>query len=200
MQSPALFHPKNFIHSIVRKRATSLVLSGLLILSPAFLSADLRAQDPAGGMNATWLILQTVPSLTWTGLPTCTHFAFEWEAAPVVYSFGMNPLDPPLHFFSVTQPERFAGSVELVVSAQLYTTSVGTSRWGFSGQILSHVPLIQKGEYLGFNLGAARYRIAGIPYNFVSGGVSTLFGFLHYNVKYSPPDRIWMHSIEFRFF
>ncbi len=150
--------------------------------------------------STTWAILQTVPSLTWTAYPAQTHFALEWEVTPVLFSFGMTKLDPPWHFFIVNQPERFAGSLELNVSAQFYTSKIGTHRWGLSGQMLAHLPLVQKGEYLGLNAGVARYTIAGVPSNYVVAGFSTLFGFVHFNVKYSPGDDIWMDSIEFRFF
>jgi hypothetical protein len=112
----------------------------------------------------------------------------------------MTKLDPPFHCFFVTQPERFTGSVEFNITTQLYTSKIGASHWGFSGQLLVHLPLIEHGEYAGMNLGAARYNIAGISSNYIVGGFSTLFGFLHYNIKYSPADKIWMHSIELRFF
>ena len=161
------------------------------------ISQDQKRQD---GISSTWFILQAVPSCSWTSFPQQTNFSFEWEAAPVVYSFGMNRNDPRWHFFQVTQPERFAGSMELVVSAQLYTSKVGTSHWGFSGQLVTHLPLVEYGEYLGLNLGAARYIISGVPSNYIIGGFSTFFGFLHYNIKFSPADKIWMHTIEFRFF
>jgi hypothetical protein len=152
------------------------------------------------GISKSWLIMQAVPSLSWTSFPMKTHFALEWEATPILYSFGMNRLDPRWHFFFASQPERFAGSIEFNVSAQLYMSKVGTSHWGFSGQLLAHLPLVERGEHLGLNLGAARYIIAGISSNYIIGGFSTLFSFLHYNIKYSPVDKIWMHSIEFRFF
>jgi hypothetical protein len=112
----------------------------------------------------------------------------------------MNKLDPPWHFFKVTQPERFTGSIELNISTQLYSSKVGTSHWGFSGQLLAHLPLVEYGEYIGLNLGVARYTIAGMSSTYIIGGFSTLFGFLHYNIKYSPADRIWMNAIELRFF
>jgi len=159
-----------------------------------------QEQHAQKGISSTWLILQALPSYSWTSFQRQTNFAFEWEATPVLYSFGMNKHDPPWHFFQVTQPERFAGSIEMIVSTQLYTSKVGTSHWGFSEQCLAHLPLVEYGEYLGLNLGAARYNIAGIASNYIVGGFSTLFGFLHYNIKYSPIDKIWMHSIEFRFF
>ena len=159
-----------------------------------------NSQEQRSGVSDLWLLMQAVPSVSWTCFPAHTRFAFEWEATPVLYSWGMTKLDPPFHFFFVNQPERFAGSVELNVSTQLYTSRIGTSHWGFSGQMLAHVPLMEHGEYLGFNTGIARYNIAGLSSNYIVGGFSTLFGFLHYNIKYSPAGEIWMHSIEFRFF
>jgi len=163
-------------------------------------SAISQEQKQQDGISSTWIILQAVPSCSWTSFPQQTNFAFEWEAAPVVYSFGMNKNDPPWHFFQVTQPERFAGSMELMVTVQLYSSKVGTSHWGFSGQLVTHLPLVEYGEYLGLNLGVAHYIISGVPSNYIIGGFSTFFGFLYYNIKVSPVDKIWMHTIEFRFF
>jgi hypothetical protein len=163
-------------------------------------SAVSQEQKHQNGISSTWLILQVLPSYSWTSFPQQTNFAFEWEATPVLYSFGMNKQDPLWHFFQATQPERFAGSIELIVSTQLYTSKVGTSHWGFSGQFLAHLPLVEYGEYIGLNLGVARYTIAGISSNYIIGGFSTFFGFLHYNIKFSPSDKIWMNTIEFRFF
>jgi hypothetical protein len=176
-----------------------LLLAAILFLA-FWQSAVSQEQKQQNGISNTWLILQALPSYSWTSFPRQTNFAFEWEAAPVVYSFGMTKLDPPWHFFQVTQPERFAGSIEMVISTQLYTSKVGTSHWGFSGQCLAHLPLVEYGEYLGLNLGIARYTIAGMSSNYIVGGFSTFFGFLHYNVKFSPSDKIWMNAIEFRFF
>jgi hypothetical protein len=176
-----------------------LFLAAILFLT--FLqSAISQEQKHQNGISSTWLILQALPSYSWTSFPQRTNFAFEWEAAPVLYSFGMNKLDPRWHSFHATQPQRFAGSIELIVSTQLYTSKVGTSHWGFSGQILTHLPLVEYGEYLGLNFGVARYTISGISSNYIIGGFSSIFSFLHYNIKYSPSDKIWMNTIEFRFF
>jgi hypothetical protein len=171
------------------------------ILSLAFWqSAVSQEQKHQNGISSTWLILQALPSYSWTSFPQQTNFAFEWEATPVLYSFGMNKLDPYWHSFYVTQPERFTGSIELIISTQFYTSKVGTSHWGFSGQILAHLPLVEYGEYIGINFGVARYTISGISSNYIIGGFSTFFGFLHYNIKISPSDKICMNTIEFRFF
>ena len=174
-------------------------LVGVMVLTNRQMAAAQDHEHP-GGVSQSWLIMQAVPSVSWTSLPAQTHFSFEWEATPVLYTWGMTKLDPPFHFFFVTQPERFAGSVEFIITSQLYTSKIGASHWGFSGQLLAHLPIVEHGEYAGLNIGAARYNIAGISSNFIIGGFSTLFGFLHYNIKYSPADKIWMHSIEFRFF
>jgi hypothetical protein len=184
-RTPSLKHP--------------LILAAVLFLA-FWQSAVSQEQKNQNGISSTWLILQALPSYSWTSFQRQTNFAFEWEATPVLYSFGMNKHNPPWHFFQVTQPERFAGSIELIVSTQLYTSKVGTSHWGFSGQILAHLPLVEYGEYIGLNLGVARYTIAGISSNYIIGGFSTFFGFLHYNIKFSPSDKIWMNTIEFRFF
>ena len=127
-----------------------LFLAAILFLA-FWQSAVSQEQKHQNGISSTWLILQALPSYSWTSFLRQTNFAFEWEAAPVLYSFGMNKQDPPWHFFQVTQPERFAGSIELVVSTQLYTSKVGTSHWGFSGQCLAHLPLVEYGEYIGLN-------------------------------------------------
>jgi hypothetical protein len=188
---------------MVQKRISTYITFIFLvgILFPAFRqTATAQEREQRNEISQSWLLLQAVPSLSWTCFPAGTRFAFEWEATPVVYSWGMTKLDPPVHFFFVTQPERFAGSVEFNLSTQLYTSRIGTSHWGFSGQVLTHIPLVEHGEYVGLNLGVARYHIAGLSSNYFIGGFSTLFGFVHYNIKYSPADDIWMHSIEFRFF
>jgi hypothetical protein len=185
------------------KRFNAAICSRSLMGIMCFVYCQIAAaqeQTRASGISSTWLLLQTVPSVSWTGLPKGTYFGLEWEAAPILYSWGMNKLDPPWHSFYVTQPERFAGSVEFNVSVQLFTSKVGTSHWGYSGQLLAHLPLVERGEHFGLNIGVARYTNAGISANYIVGGFSTLFGFLHYNIKYSPACKIWMNSIEFRFF
>jgi hypothetical protein len=186
---------------LIRKKwhLVSILLLGIMILS-RWQEVNAQNRDQTSGISPTWFILQAVPSVSWTCFPEQTHFSFEWEVTPLLYSWGMTNLDPPVHFFFITQPERFTGSLEFTLSTQLYPYRVGTNHWGFSGQLLAHLPLMDYGEYLGLNFGVARYIIAGNSSNYIVGGFSTLFGFLHYTIKYSPVNEIWMHSIEFRFF
>jgi hypothetical protein len=201
----SFFNWKDFLHSttMLLKRITGRTISVLLVGMIFLISMQTviaQEREQTSEISNSWLIMQAIPSVSWTCFPAQTHFSFEWEVTPILYSWGMTKLDPPLHFFFVTQPERFTGSVEFNISTQLYMNQVGASHWGFSGQLMAHLPLVEKGEYLGLNLGIARYNIAGFSSNYLVGGFSTLFGFLHYNIKYSPIDEIWMHSIEFRFF
>jgi hypothetical protein len=179
------------------KKLFTIVIFGILLSS-----APLRGQssESDSGMLKGWLILQAVPSFSWTVFPTQTNFAFEWRATPILYSFGMTKLVSHWHFFFVNPPERFAGSVELNISGQVYPSSIGTTHLAYSGQLLGHLPLIEKGEYLGLNLGAATYRLNDKFSMFGVAGISTLFGFVHWNTKYSPQDKIWMTSLELRFF
>ena len=167
-----------------------------------FGSPRLLSQDSAsvGAKTRTWLILQAVPSVSWTVFPRQTNFAFEWRATPILWSFGMTRLDPPFHFFFVNPPERFAGSIELNVSGQIYPTTIGTTHFAWSGQLLGHLPLSEMGEYLGLNIGVAAYRFNDHTSTFAVAGLSTLFGFVHWNTKYSPQDKIWMTSLDLRFF
>ncbi len=180
------------------KLKTSAILLVLVLVA----APHLRSQDStsAGAKVRTWLIFQAVPSFSWTVFPSQTNFAFEWRLTPVLYSWGMTQLDPPWHFFFVNPPERFAGSVELNVTGQVYPSSIGTTHVAWSGQLLGHIPLVEMGEYLGLNVGAASYQFNGRYSNFAVAGLSTLFGFVHWNTKYSPKDKIWMTSLELRFF
>ncbi len=174
-----------------------LILALLSVSSPRLLCQD---STSSGAKTRTWLILQAIPSVTWTVFPSQTNFAFEWEATPVLYSFGMTQLDPPWHFFFVNPPERFAGSIELTFTGEVFPSTIGSTHLAWSGQLLGHLPLMEMGEYLGLNLGVATYRLNDKFRTFGVAGVSTLFGFIHWNTKYSPKDRIWMTSLEFRFF
>ena len=152
--------------------------------------------DPTG----SWLVLQTIPSMMVISHPSSIPFAFEWEATPLLYSFGMTKLVSPWHFFRVVPPERFTGSVELKLTGQVSTRKMGTSYFGSSAQLIGHIPLIEKGEYLGLNVGVAKYSFAGSSPWFKVVGISTLFSFVEFNFEQSSNPPIWMGTVEFRFF
>lgn len=186
---------EHFIHMNLLSRIS--ILSIVLSVSPPLLS---QSSTNESAKTDNWLIFQAIPSFSWTVFPAQTNFAFEWRATPVLYSFGMTKLDPPWHFFFVNPPERFAGSIELNVTGQVYPSSIGSTHFAYSGQLLGHLPLIEKGEYLGLNFGGAVYRFNNKYSEFAVAGISTLFGFVHWNTKFAPKDRIWMTSLELRFF
>lgn len=171
----------------------------LLLLFAAPLRAQMRPADQPSG-DDTWLVLQAIPSMMVISHPSNIPFAFEWEATPLLYSFGMTKLISPWHSFKVTPPERFTGSIELKLTGQISTRKMGSSYFGSSAQLIGHIPLIERGEYLGLNVGVAKYAFAGSSPWFKVIGVSTLFSFVEFNVKQSSDPNIWMGTIEFRFF
>ena len=174
----------------------------ILSLSVCLGVSAAQSQDPPPNTSKTlvWSAIQVLPSYSWTSFPQGTHFAFEWEAMPVMYSFGINRLASPWKFFVTTPVARYTGSIEAVISGQVFTTKPGTSHFGYSGQLLGHIPLIERGEYLSATVGAARYHTNGQYHTFIVGGLGTFFGILHGTVKYAPTTRLWMTSLDLRFF
>ncbi len=176
---------------------------GAILVLCLGLAIPLQAQGQPGDRPSgldTWLELQAIPNMMVISHPSNIPFAFEWEATPVLYSFGMTKLVSPWHSFRVVPPARFTGSVELKVTGQISTRKTGSSYFGSSAQLIGHIPLLERGEYLGLNVGVAKYAFAGSSPWFKVVGVSTLFGFLELNFKHSSDPTIWMGTIEFRFF
>ena len=174
----------------------------LLLLTVMFSCTHILLAQPGGSANklSTWMGVQMIPSPVLLSTPSEAPFGFEWEAAPLLYSFGMTKLVSPWYSFLVEPPARFTGSIELVVSGQVFTTKVGTSYFGGSVQLLGHIPLIEKGEHLGLNFGLAQYSYSDSRPLFKVLGVSTLFGMAHFNLKHSSSPPMWMGSLEVRMF
>lgn len=173
------------------------------VLATIVLSCSVHAQvgqrDSTSGFDS-WLVFQAVPSMMVISHPGDIPFAFEWEATPLLYSFGMSRLVSPWYSFKVSQAARFTGSIELKVTGQISTRKMGSSYFGSSAQLIGHIPLIERGEYLGLNVGVAKYSFAGSSPWFKVVGISTLFGFLEFNFKHSSDPQMWMGSIDLRFF
>jgi hypothetical protein len=194
---------------IARQRSckrTAVKTSGLQHLPIAILfflalTTAVRAQQPEPPSRfSAWLPYQAIPSLMVISDPGDIPFAFEWEATPLLYSFGMTRLVSPWHFLYVPPPARFTGSIELKLTGQLSTRKMGASYFGSSAQLIGHFPLIERGEYLGLNVGVAKYAFAGSSPWFKVVGVTTLFGFVEFNVKHSSDPQIWLGTFELRFF
>jgi hypothetical protein len=182
--------------TLTRRWGATLILFLALALP---LQAQEQLGDRPSGLD-TWLELQAIPNLMVISHPSNIPFAFEWEATPVLYSFGMTKLVSPWHSFRVVPPARFTGSIELKLTGQVSTRKTGSSYFGSSAQLIGHIPLIERGEYLGLNVGVAKYAFAGSSPWFKVVGISTLFGFVEFNFKHSSDPTIWMGTIEFRFF
>ena len=177
-------------------------LTTLLVLIAAMGQATLlHAQQPEPPSRiSVWLPYQAVPSMMVISNPGDIPFAFEWEATPLLYSFCMTRKVSPWHSFFVVPPARFTGSIELKLTCQFSTRKTGRSYFGSSAQVIGHIPLIERGEYLGMNVGVAKYVFAGSSPWFKVVGLTTLFGFLEFNFKHSSYPEMWMGTVEFRFF
>lgn len=171
-----------------------------LILAAGFnLKAQSQQPEPPGKFSS-WLPYQAIPGMMVISHPGDIPFAFEWEATPLLYSFGMTRKVSPWHSMFVLPPARFTGSIELKVTGQISTRKTGSSYFGSSAQLIGHIPLIERGEYLGLNVGVAKYAFAGSSPWFKVIGVSTLFSFVEFNFKHSSDPVMWMGTIELRFF
>ena len=167
-----------------------------------FLWASLSPAQPSAepsGKFGTWLPLQFMPSITRYSDQHQSGFGFEWEATPLLYSFGMNKQVSPWYSFIVEPPARFTGSVEVNVAGQIFTTKLGTSYFASSAQLMGYIPLIARGEELTLNVGVGAYQIANRTAFVTVAGFSSLFSFVHLNLKHANPST-WIVSLEFRFF
>ncbi len=172
----------------------------MFVLASGFLTLIHAQQSELPGKFSTWLPYQAIPGVMVISHPGDIPFAFEWEATPLLYSFGMTRKVSPWHSLFVLPPARFTGSIELKMTGQLSTRKTGRSYFGSSAQLIGHIPLIERGEYLGLNVGVAKYAFAGSSPWFKVLGVTTLFGFVEFNFKHSSDPVMWMGTIELRFF
>lgn len=173
-----------------------LTVTTLLLINASVYGQERRNEDKF----STWIDWQLVPNFTVTSTPPQAPFGFEWEATPLLYSFGISRLVSPWYSFIVEPVARFTGSIEVVVTGQFYPYKLGTSHFGHSAQLLGHIPLIERGEHLALNIGLAKYRIGTEYPLFKVVDISTLFGFVHINLKHASNPEIWMGSLEIRMF
>jgi hypothetical protein len=162
--------------------------------------APSQAQQVNESKFGVWLPLQLVPTLSYYTDPVRSNFGFEWEATPVLYSFGMNDQISPWYSFIVEPTARFVGSVEISGAGQVFTTKLGQTYFSSSGQVMGYLPLSERGEHLTLNLGLAAYRLQNDTRVFKIIGLSSFFGILHLNLKHAGGPSTWIGSLEFRIF
>ena len=162
--------------------------------------AQIQIGQPNESKFGVWLPLQLIPSVTLYNDAVRSNFGFEWEATPLLYSFGMNDQISPWYSFIVEPTARFVGSVEISLAGQVYTTKLGQSYFSTSGQVMGFIPLAERGEHLTLNLGVAAYRIQSDTRLFKVIGFSSFFGMLHFNLKHADSPSTWIGALEFRVF
>ena len=192
-----LFFTTALLNGLNDRRSMKHLLTALAFLSVV---SGARAQDLQPSKFDTWFPYKLIPNLTLYSSSPHSGFGFEWEATPLLYSFGINKQVSPWYSLIVDPTARFAGSVELTAAGQVFTTKLGKSYFGYSGQLTAYIPLIEWGEYLTLNLGAGVYRVADRTRVFEVAGISTLLGFVQFNIKHSPNPTTWIGSLEFRLF
>jgi len=147
-----------------------------------------------------WYKYQLIPSLFYYTSPSGSRLGLEWEASPLLYSWGINKKISPWYSFIVVPTARFSGSLEWNVAVQAYSGRVGRSHFGYSTHLMTYWPLSDKGELAGLNLGVGAFGSPDGIRIFKVVGVSSAFGMLHLNVKHADRPTTWITSLEVRIY
>lgn len=128
-----------------------------------FLSNNSSAQLKSGNAFwkwTTWLILQSVPSVTYyedrNENNSSLKFGLQWQITPLSLSFNSNKYVSPFQFFLTRPPKRFSGSAELFFQPEYITGEFKYSdlkKFMFKTGSRVILPLAQGGEYLSFSIG-----------------------------------------------
>lgn len=169
----------------------------LLLVHIAVQAQPVTADQPR---LPTWYQYQLIPNLLLHSSAAGTRMGLEWEATPLLYSWGINKRVSPWYSFIVAPPARFSGSIEWNVAVQAYTGKVGRSHFGYSSHLMTYWPLSDVGEFAGLNLGIGAFGSPDGIRVFKVIGASTAFGMLHVNVKHADRPTTWITSLEVRMY
>ncbi len=177
----------------------------LLLLALNCLVAGSTSLHAQSGMEdrsrfPTWLPYQGIPNLVFYNTSAQATAGLEWEFAPLLYAWGMNKKISPWFSFIVVPTARFSGSVEWNIAVQAYAGKVGRSHLSASTHVMSYVPLADKGELMGLNLGLGTYTSPDGLRLFKVVGFSSAFGMLHLNVKHADRPTTWITSLDIRIY
>jgi hypothetical protein len=176
----------------------------LLLVSTAAARADEGYDHPTPYPTIPWLVPQLVPSPEVTAGSEGAHIGLRWQVTPLLYSWGIHRGLSPWRFFVVEPLVRQSGSVELFLSPEYVArgASLGDGAILRTG-VRSYFPLVERGDYLSFSVGASSYFLAGHAGAAVEGGLYTLFGILGVQLTYSPTPGLpiaWITTIRIRYF
>jgi len=158
-----------------------------------------QIKSPVPILNwSTWLILQTVPSVTFyqdKGNSNSTlRTGFQWQIIPLSYTFSTNKYLSHFNSFFIRPVKRFTGSAELYFQPEYVFGGfkyLQLKKYMFKSGVRCIFPVAQQGEYLAFSIGG------GYNYqSFISGenkssptieaAVYSLFGMLGLKCNYNP--------------
>jgi len=169
-----------------------------------FFSATSILNAQPGTLNqdrlSSWYKYQLIPNLLFHTESAGTVVGMEWEAAPLLYSWGINRKTSPWYSFIVVPTARFSGSIEWSVAVQAYAGKVGGSHFGYSTHLMTYWPLSDVGELAGLNLGIGAYGSPDGIRIFKAIGISTAFGMLHVNLRHADRPTTWLTSVEVRLY
>lgn len=167
-----------------------------LVLAPKDCSSQVKRKNAVLKWS-TWALTQAIPTITLfedrNESSSRLKFGLEWQVIPFSYSFNANKYVSNFNFFFIRPSKRFSGSVETFFEPEYITGNfkyADLKKFMFKtgGRIV--LPLMQRGEYFAFSLGAGYYNqktndnrvIDGITYE---AGIYTMFGMLGLKANYN---------------
>ncbi len=159
-----------------------------------------------------WLALQAVPSPELAfgrhrtiGLGGAARgdaspsFGLRWEAAPLLWSWGVHPRQSRWRSFIVDPIARQSGSLEL--SAGIEYIAGHVDRFIPRSTLRAFLPVAQKGEYVSMSFGPSAYAYDGLRVGY-EGGVYLLAGMVGAQVTVAPSHAplTAITTLRFRFF
>ncbi len=142
------------------------------------------ARNPAVRPTWIWLATQAIPSPELVVGDEGARFGMRWQLTPLLYSFGIHRRLSPLRSFVVEPLVRHSGSVELFFSPEWVAYQGGAARLHTGARV--YVPVLHRGEYLSFSVGAAYSLFDGRPGVSYEAGAYVLFGLLGLVTSVSP--------------
>jgi hypothetical protein len=145
----------------------------------------------------TWVLLQTVPSITYyedrNESDSRIKFGLQWQVIPLSYSFSTNKYVSPISSFFIRPVKRFSGSAELFFQPEFIPGNfkyAGLKRFMFKTGLRVIIPAAHRGEYLSFSLGAGYYKqesntgknIDGMTYE---ASIYSFFGMVGLKLNYN---------------
>lgn len=177
------------VHSRVpflqRGAAAGIALS--VLLAGPVVRGDDAATDQGVRPTPLWLVAQLAPSPEVAYGGAVARFGVRWQLTPLLYSFGINRRLSPWRVAVVEPLVRQSGSVELFLSPEYLVQGKSVwDGWLWRAGIRTYVPVVERGDYLSFSVGASCYEFEGRVGASYEVGAYVLFGIVGAQFTWSP--------------